>query len=133
MPCEIVKTAEADFVESATEVAVSVTVEGVGTLGGAAKVTLVAVIAERVPHDAPLQPVPVRAHVTPCPLGSLVTEAVNDWDKFTETVREEGEMDTEIGFGIAMAILAVANLVVSLMEVAVMLTFGGLGGTLGAV
>jgi hypothetical protein len=69
----------ADFVLSVTEVAVSVTVAGDGTLAGAVYVmgapeALDA--AETVPHAAPLHPPPERLHVTPLFCESFWTVAV---------------------------------------------------------
>ncbi len=66
----IVIVALADFMLSATDVAVSVTVAGVGTLAGALYVTLVAVTFVRVPA-------PLRLQVTPLFAPAFCTEAVN--------------------------------------------------------
>jgi len=52
--------AEADFVASVTEVAVRVTVAGVGAVAGAAYFP----VASIVPQLAPVQPVPDRLQVT---------------------------------------------------------------------
>jgi len=60
-----VMVALADFVESASEAARSVTVAGAGTAAGAAYVTEVVVALVRVPHVTPEQPAPERDHVTP--------------------------------------------------------------------
>jgi hypothetical protein len=57
----MVTTAEAFFVGSATEVAVTETCAGLGTLDGAVYMPL----PEMVPQDAPLQPLPPTAHETP--------------------------------------------------------------------
>jgi hypothetical protein len=54
-----------DFVVSATEVAVSETVEGLGTVAGAVYVTEVVVTLVRVPQAVPEQPVPERDQETP--------------------------------------------------------------------
>lgn len=57
-----------DWAESVTEVAVSVTEAGLGTLAGAVYVTgtpEVLVAGETVPHAAPVQPFPVRVQLTP--------------------------------------------------------------------
>lgn len=64
------------LVVSAIDVAVSVTVAGLGTLLGPVYVTLVVVTLDRVPQVAPEQPAPERAHVTPWPLKSLLIVAV---------------------------------------------------------
>ena len=60
-----VMVAPADFVESASEVARSVTVAGAGTAEGAAYVTEVVEALVRVPHVTPEQPAPERDQVTP--------------------------------------------------------------------
>lgn len=60
-----VMVALADFVESAREVARSVTAAGAGTVEGAAYVTDVVVALASVPHVTPEQPAPERDHVTP--------------------------------------------------------------------
>jgi hypothetical protein len=60
--------AATDFMVSVTEVAVSVTVAGVGTLAGAVYVTAAPealVAGATVPHAAPLQPVPDTVQFTP--------------------------------------------------------------------
>jgi hypothetical protein len=57
--------AAADFVPSATEVAVRVTVAGLGTLDGAVYVMAPPEVGESVPHALPLQLVPDKLHVTP--------------------------------------------------------------------
>ena len=77
----MVIVAVADFVPSATDVAVSVTVEKVGTLAGAVYViatpeALEAV--ESVPHVAPLHPAPVRAQFTPLFCESFCNVALKD-------------------------------------------------------
>ena len=57
----IVISADADWVESACAVALTITVEGVGTVGGA----IYKPPELTVPHDDPLQPAPVTVQVTP--------------------------------------------------------------------
>jgi hypothetical protein len=69
-----------DFVVSATEVAVRVTVAGLGTFAGPVYVigvpeALVAV--DSVPQAAPLHPAPESAQLTPLFAESFVTVAVN--------------------------------------------------------
>jgi len=65
-----VMVAEADFVASVTEVAVRVTVAGVGAVAGAVYFP----VASIVPQLAPVQPVPERLQVTAwlAPLGLTV-------------------------------------------------------------
>jgi hypothetical protein len=53
------------LVASATEVALSVTVAGDGTVAGAVYVAEVVVTLVRVPQAAPEHPAPERDHVTP--------------------------------------------------------------------
>ena len=57
--------AEAVFVASVTDVAVTTTAAGVGKLAGAAYVTVAPAVAERVPQAVPWQPAPVSVQVTP--------------------------------------------------------------------
>jgi hypothetical protein len=75
----ITTEAEADFVESATEVAVTVARAGLGIVAGAVY-NPVEVI---VPHDPATQPIPETDHVTPV-LELPVTFAVNCCWPFTE-------------------------------------------------
>jgi hypothetical protein len=71
--------AMADFVPSATEVAVTVIVAGVDMVGGAVYVTAApdALDAgDTLPHAAPLQPDPETVQVAPLFCGSFDTVAV---------------------------------------------------------
>ena len=62
----IVMVEVADFVGSATDVAVSVTVGGLGTTGGALyEVVVNPVAGPSVPQALPEQPAPVKDQVTP--------------------------------------------------------------------
>jgi hypothetical protein len=64
----IVIVVAADLVASATDLAVNVTVAGLGTLEGAAYVIAVPeapVVADKVPQAAPLHPEPLRVQLTP--------------------------------------------------------------------
>jgi hypothetical protein len=133
MPCETVTVAEEDFVASAIDVAVTIAVEGDGTLAGAVYVVVKVVVPERMPQDGPLHPEPLKAHVTPWPLGSFATVALNCWVRFTETVRDAGETVTVIGGGVLIVTRSVTDFVLSLREVAVMLTVEGVGAVGGAV
>lgn len=63
-------------VESATEVAVNVTIFGEGGFAGAAYATDVAVMFDSVPHIEPLHPVPERLQVMPLFWESFATVAV---------------------------------------------------------
>ncbi len=67
------------FDVSVTDVAVRVTVAGVGTAAGAVYVIATPELldaADIAPHVAPLHPVPESAHVTPWASASFVTVAV---------------------------------------------------------
>ena len=71
--------AMADFVESSTAVAVSVTVGGFGSAAGAVYITAapdVALIPDSEPHAAPVHPGPESVHVVPSFFGSFKTVAV---------------------------------------------------------
>jgi hypothetical protein len=64
----IVNVAVAALVVSATDFAVSVTVAGFGTLDGAVYVIAVPealVLADKVPHVAPLHPEPLNVQLAP--------------------------------------------------------------------
>src|SRR5580704_5862478 len=61
----MVIVAEAVFVPSATDIAVTATAAGVGRFAGAVYVTVAPAAADRVPQAAPLQPAPVRVQCTP--------------------------------------------------------------------
>ena len=76
-----VMLAVADFVRSATLVAVTVTIAGEGRLGGGTYNPFV----EIAPQDAPLQPVPLIAQVTAV-FGVPTTFPVNSWVVPTITV-----------------------------------------------
>ena len=72
--------AGAELVPLAAEVAVSVTIAGLGTFGGAVYVVaspLKVLVGETMPQAAPEQPDPVTVQVTPLFCGSPCTVAVN--------------------------------------------------------
>ena len=111
----IVIVTVADFVPSATEVALSVTFDGLGTAGGVVYVTVAPEaleLAERVPHVAPLHPAPASIQLTPLALLSFATVAVNVAACPVCTEAVVGEMVTEIegvagvGVGAATGVLA---------------------------
>ena len=92
----------ADFVASATAVAVSVTVAGLGTAPGAVYVTGVPEALDAgatVPHAAPLHPAPDSVHVTPLFPESFATIAVNACVVPTCTPAVATDIATEIAAG----------------------------------
>jgi hypothetical protein len=126
--------ADADFVLSATEVAFSVTVAGVGTDAGAVYVVDVVVTLVSVPHVAPEHPVPESDHVTPLFCESFCSAAVKPAVVETCTDVERGLTPTEIGNGAGVTVIvADADFVPSATEVAVIVTVAGVGTDAGAV
>jgi hypothetical protein len=119
---------------SAAEVAFRVTVAGEGTVAGAVYVIAAPEaleLADNVPHVAPLQPVPVRVHVTPLFWASFVTVAVKFWVLLTLTVAAVGATTTPTG---AVTVIAAFDVfVVSPTEVAFKVTAAGLGTLAGAL
>ena len=126
--------ADADFVPSATEVALSVTVAGIGTAAGAVYVADVVVTFVSVPQLAPEQPVPESDHVTPLFCESFCNVAVKAAVVDTCTDVERGLTPTEIGSGAAVTVIvADADFVPSATEVAFIVTVAGAGTAAGAV
>jgi uncharacterized protein (DUF2237 family) len=121
-----VTVAEADLLGSACEVAVTVTVGGVGTEAGA----VYRPATVMVPHVGPLQPVPEIVQVTVV-LIVPVTVAVNCCLAPVTTFAEDG--DTETATGSNIVTVAEADLLGSACEVAVTVTVGGVGTEAGAV
>ena len=127
-PDTTVTVAVADLLESATEVAVTVTVGGFGTTEGA----VYSPLAVTMPQAAPLQPAPETLHRTamfPVP----VTVAVNCCCPFTETCVVGGEIMTVTPAADTMITLAEADFVGSATDVAVTVAADGLGTVGGAV
>jgi hypothetical protein len=122
----MVTPAVADFVGSATDVAVTDTCAGLGTAGGAVYRPLV----EIVPQAAPLQPLPATLHETAV-FVFPVTVAVNCWWPPMRSCTVVGEID--MATGATMVTVAVLDLPGSATEVAVRDTCGGLGTAVGAV
>ena len=120
-----VTVAAPDFVGSACDVAVTVTVAGFGTVVGAVYRPPLVI----VPHAAPLQPAPERLHVTVV-LFVPVTVAVNCCWPAVGTWALLGETAT---LTTTMVTVAVADFVGSAFEVAVTLTADGVGTLVGAV
>jgi len=92
----------ADFVASATAVAVSMTVAGLGTVPGAVYVTAVPEALDpgaTVPHAVPLQPAPDTVHVTPLFPKSFATMAVKACVVPTCTLAVATDIATEIAAG----------------------------------
>jgi hypothetical protein len=102
-----VTVAVADFVVSATDVAFTLAVETLVTLAGA---------VYRPPVES--VPRPVNDQVTAV-FAVPVTVAVNCWVPPPPSEADVGEIDTEIAAGGFNVTVADANLVVSLVEVAV--------------
>ena len=129
--------APANLVLSATEVAVSATVPE-GTEAGAVYVIGAPEALdelETLPHVTPLQPAPDGAQVTPLFALSFVTVAVKVVVQLTGTVAVAWERVTAIvAAGAAvMVMVTVADFVPSATEVALSVTFAGLGTAAGAV
>jgi hypothetical protein len=122
----IVTVALADLVPSATEVAVTVTLAGLGTVPGA----VYRPVEETVPHAAPVQPVPVRLQVT-LVFVDPVTVAVNCCVFPAATSAVVGEIFTATG-GTRVTV-AVADAVVLAAEVTLTVTCAGVGIVAGAV
>lgn len=132
MPAETVIAAPADLLLSSTEVAVSVTPAGVGTLAGAVYVVGVpfSVFAgETVPqvgeHAVPFC---VSTHAAPWFVGSLFTEAVIGTAAFSGINAEAGATATVMA---RTVIPALPDFVLSAIEVAVMVTLVSLAGGVG--
>ena len=124
------------FVPSVTEVAVNVTLAGTGTLLGAVYVIAAPEaleVADKVPHVAPLQPVPESVQVTPLFCESFVTVAVKFCVSPVCTLGLVGATLTEITGAAVTVIVAVPCFVPSATEVAVSVTVAGLGTLAGAV
>lgn len=117
---------EFDLVESATEVALMLICAGLGTAIGAVYRPLEVM----VPQALPVQPTPEILHVT-LVLAEPVTDAVNCCCLPTTTCAEVGEIFTATD-GTIVAI-AVLSLLGSATDVAVTLTWAGLGTVVGAV
>ena len=89
---------------------------------------------ESVPQAAPEQPEPDSVQVTPWSAESFCTEAVKFAVVETCTVAEVGLMETEMGGGAAVTVMAAeADSEGSETEVAVRVTEGGVGVASGAV
>jgi len=122
------------LVLSATEVAVSVTVAGLGTVEGALYVTEVVVTPESVPQAVPLHPAPDSPQVTPLLCVSFCSEAVKPCVPIPAcTLGALGLTVTLIAWSVVMVTVAAEILVLSATEVAEIVTVAGLGTTEGAV
>lgn len=121
-----VTVAVLDFVGSATDLAVTETRAGFGTVDGAEYSPL----DDMVPQPAPEQPLPVTLQVTAAS-GVSETVAVNCCWALTRTWAVAGEIDTETG-GMTVTV-AVLDFVESATEVAVIETCAGVGTFVGAV
>jgi hypothetical protein len=119
------------------EVAVSATVAGLGSVDGAEYVTAApdaVLVAESVPHVAPLQPAPDNDHVTPLVAASFVTVAVKLAVPPIIRPTVVCERVTAMAGGAAVIVIDVAEVFVpSVTEVAVNVTLAGFGTLAGAV
>jgi hypothetical protein len=129
--------AEADFVVSATEIAVRVTFPEAGTVAGAVYMTAAPdalLAADSVPQVGPLHPVPESDQVTPLFAGSFCTVALKLCVPDAATLAEVEESETETGALGADNVIAVeADFVASARDVAVTVTAAGVGTAPGAV
>jgi len=116
----------ADLVVSAAEVAVTVTSAGFGTVDGA----VYQPVEEIVPHEAPVQPVPVTLHIT-LVFVDPVTVAVNCCVSPATTSALVGEIFTAIA-GTSVTV-AVANSAGATTEATLTVTCAGVGIVVGAV
>lgn len=127
-PGTIVTAELADFVGSATDVAVTEKNGGFGGMAGAVKrpdgVT--------VPHVLPAQPIPEIVHVTAV-LDEPVTMAVNCLCVLTPICALVGDMEIATIPPDVIVTVAEADLVGSESRVAFTITIGGFGGLEGAV
>ena len=126
------------LVVSATDLAVSVTVAGLGTLAGAVYVMAVPealAFADKMPQAAPLHPLPLKFQVTPlfCVSFCKVAAMLCVFPVCTENV--VGLTVTEIAAleDAVIVRVAAADFVPSVTDVAVAVTIAGLGTAAGAV
>lgn len=119
--------ADADFVGSAVEVAVTVASAGLGTLAGAVNKPDDVID----PHDPATQPIPDTVQVTPV-FEVPDTVALNCCCALIATVTEAGDTATET-LGAPMETVALPVWVTSKRDVAATVTVAGLGAVAGAV
>ena len=135
VPFVRVIAALADVLLSDTAVAAIVTAGFVGTVDGAVYVVaspLAVLVGATVPHAGAQGALFwLGAQVTPLFAPSFLTVAVNCCVLFTPISTEVGDTDTEIGGGTTVTV-ADADLVVSVIEVAVSVTMGFVGTDDGA-
>ena len=133
---ETVMVADADFVVSATEVAVKVTGPVIAVAGAeyVMAVPEALLVADSAPQAAPLQPVLESAHVTPLAAESPWTVAVNCWIAPIVKSAFVDDSATEMaGAGAINVTVVAADFVPSAIEVAVTVTVAGVGTVVGAV
>lgn len=127
--CSVMVTlALPDLVESAADVAVTVTNGGLGAEDGAVYRPVVLI----VPHDEPMQPTPLSPHVTDVLLDP-VTVAVNCCFAPAPTAGSLGETLTLMEPGDPIVTVAEPDTAPFMSEVAVTVTVFGLGAVPGAV
>jgi hypothetical protein len=127
--------AAADFVKSATDVAVRVTSAGNGTLAGAVYVmgaSDLLKVAESRPQERPPQPGPLSLQTTPLlsALFATVAATVSSWPNSTDEAFEETVTERA---GDVTIIVAAADFVKSATDVAVRVTSVHDGRAAGAV
>jgi hypothetical protein len=87
-----------------------------------------------VPQAAPVHPAPASVQLTPLLAASFCTVAVKPVDCDTCTDAAVGFIATEMGAGVVViVIVALADLVLSVIEVARSVTVAGLGALAGAL
>lgn len=133
----IVIVATAVLVTSATDLAVSVTVAGVGTLAGAVNVIAAPDAldaADSVPQAAAVHPEPLSAHVTPLFWASFCTVAVMLWVLPVCTEALVGDTETAIVVAPAITVTCAVSITVDCAcEIAAMVIAAGEGTAAGAV
>ena len=125
--------AKAVLVVSATDVAVSMTVAGLGVVDGVLYVTEAFVTLLSVPQAVPAQPVPERDQITPLLCVSLVTVALKFCVPPIGKLALVGRRVIKIAGPAAKVMVTTLDFVPSRFDVAVRVTAAGLGKLAGAV
>jgi hypothetical protein len=120
----------------ATEVAVNVTVAGVGTAAGALYVTAAPDaldVGVTLPQLAPLQPAPESVQVTPLFCATPATAAANACVLLVATLAVAGDTVTVTAGAATIVMIAAADFVLSARDVDLRVTAAGTGTFAGAV